>query len=175
MLSAEHYLDSTTQLPLDAGMLSAHRVIVGGLRPLPRRVVLCFVVVLDDGAAPLGGGFDPLGAHRTRTALGDREGKAPAVPPLGALPGAGGGTARTAHFIPRVVEDEGGRLEQLRRGGDPVKRRDIDGELRPARVLTQFREHVPAIANAVDRETGDIVAVGLRFARDHVGGVGSLY
>src|SRR5215813_10084014 len=131
-------------------MLPAHRMIFGGLRPLPRPLVLRLIVTLNDGAAPLGVRFDTLGAHRTRTALGDREGQAPAVPPLGSLPGAGGGTARTAHFIPRVIEDEGGRLEQLRRGGEPVKRRDIDGELRPVRVLTQCREHLPAIANAVD-------------------------
>src|SRR5215510_16197491 len=104
-------------------MLPAHRLICGGLRPLPRPLVLCLVVALEDGAAPLGVGFNTLGAHRTRTALGDREGKAPAVPPLGALPGAGSGPARTAHFIPRVVEEEGGGLKQLRRGGAPVKRR----------------------------------------------------
>src|SRR5262249_12197239 len=122
----------------------------------------------------LGVGFDTLGAHRTRTALGDREGKAPAMPPLGALPGAGSGPAWTAHFIPRVVEEEGGGLKQLRRGGAPIKRRDIDGELRPVRGLIQCREQVPAIANAVDRETGNVVAVGLLFARDQVGGVGSL-
>src|SRR5262245_62863212 len=108
------------QFSLDAGMLPAHRVIFGGLRPLPRRLVLHLIVTLDDGAAPLGVGFDTLGAHRTRTALGDRESKAPAVPPLGSLAVAGSGSAWTAHFIPHVVEEEGSRLEQLRRGGEPV-------------------------------------------------------
>src|SRR5215470_1683508 len=111
-------------------MLPAHRLICGGLRPLPRRLVLRLIVTLDDGAAPLGVGFDTLSAHRTRTALGDREGKAPAVPPHGPLAVAGSGPAWTAHFIPRVVEEEVGGLKQLRRGGEPVKRRDIDGKLR---------------------------------------------
>jgi hypothetical protein len=46
--------------------------------------------------------------------------------------------------------------------------------LRPVHIVTQGREQIPAIANAVDREIGDIVAVGLLFARDPVGGVDSL-
>ena len=108
---------TVSQLPLNARMFPAHRVIFGGLRPLPRPLVLRLVVTLDDGATPLGVGFDTLSAYRTRTALGDREGKAPAVPPLGALLGTGSGPTRTAYFIPRIVEEEGGRLEQLQRGG----------------------------------------------------------
>src|SRR5262249_11191662 len=155
-------------------MLPAHRMIFGGLRPLPRPLVLRLIVTLNDGAAPLGVRFDTLSTHRTRTALGDREGKARAVPPLGWLRGGVSGPAWTAHFIPRVVEEEGGGLKQLRRGGAPVKRRDIDGELRSVRSLTQLREQVSAIANTVDRETGHIVAVGLLFGRDPKGGGCSL-
>src|SRR5215813_12539615 len=131
-------------------MLPAHRLICGGLRPLPRPLVLRLVVTLDDGATPLGIGFDTLGAHRTRTALGDRESKAPAVPPLGSLAVAGSGPTRTADFIPRIVEDEGGGLEQLRCRGKPVKWWDIDRQLRPVRVVTQGRKEVPPVANPVD-------------------------
>src|SRR5215470_17470829 len=124
-------------------MLPAHRLICGGLRPLPRPLVLRLVVTLDDGATPLGVGFDTLSAHRTRTALGDRESKAPAVPSLGALPGPGSAPTRTAPFIPRLVEEEGGGLEHLRGRGQPVKRWDIDRQLRPAHVITQGRQEVP--------------------------------
>src|SRR4030095_11183641 len=95
--------DQLRQLPLDAGMFPAHRVIRGGLRPLPRPLVLRLALTLDDGATPLGVGFDTLGAYRTRTALGDREGKAPAVPPLCAPPGNGRAPTPRAHFIPPRV------------------------------------------------------------------------
>src|SRR2546422_4079535 len=94
---------------------------------------------------------------------------------------------RSARFRVRVVAPPGQRTSSLASlrmkaggwnnsgaGGDPVKRRARDGELRPARVLTQFREHVPAIANAVDRETGDLVCRLLLVKKDQGGGVGSL-
>src|SRR5262249_55109243 len=150
----------------DARMLAEHCVICGRLRPLPRPLVLRLVITLDDGATPLGVGFDTLGAHRTRTALGDREGKAPAVPPLGSLAVAGSGPTRTADFIPRIVEDEGGGLEQPRRGGQPGEWGNVGRRLRPVRVVTQGRKEVPPVANRVDRETGDIVAVDVLFAHD---------
>src|SRR5690349_3958411 len=133
-------------------MLTAYRVIFGGLRSLPRPLVLRFIVTLDDGAAPLGVGFDTLSAHWTHPALAERESEPPAVPPLGSLAGAGRGPARTAHLVPRLVEGEGGRLKQLRCRGDPVQRRDIDRQLWSVGVITQCREQVPPEANPVNRQ-----------------------
>ena len=132
-------------------------------------MVLGLVVTLGDGATPRGVWVETLRAQRARLTLGSaRNEKRQPCPArvrfrvrVVAPPG-----QRTSS--PARVEDEHLRLKQLRGGHRPVNRRDIDGQLRPVRGVTQLGQHVPAIADAINRETGDIVAVGVLFPRDQL-------
>jgi hypothetical protein len=83
-------------------------------------------------------------------------------------------TAWTPHFVVRLIEGEHLGLKQLWGGHRPINRRDIDDQLWSLGGVTQLRQHLAPIADAIHRETGDIVARGLLFPRDQLRGIGRL-
>src|ERR1043165_2261163 len=102
-MPADHF----RELPLNPRMLAAHSAIRFRLRPLLRRLVLGFVVILDYRAPATRGGPEALRPQGTRVTLSSAEVKLPAIPALSAHPGAGRRPARTAGLSPRFIEGEG--------------------------------------------------------------------
>src|SRR5262249_62288064 len=104
---AEHF----RQLPFNAWVRTAHGAIRLRLRPLLRRAILGFVIILDHCASATRGGSEALRPQGTGVTLSSAEMEVPAIPPLGAHPGAGRRPARTADLCPRCIEEESWRLE----------------------------------------------------------------
>src|SRR5215468_3647132 len=161
------------EFPLDPWMDLTHFLICVGLRALTRTPVFRLVVVLRHASWARVAWFQTLLAQRTVAALLNAELEAPgsalfrprARPcrlPLGA-----------AQFIARFVQCEVAGLKQPRRFLRPILWRCVDTHLRPFRIVFQGAQRRAAKADAIERDTLNLVALSGFFFLQERHGVGS--